>query len=640
MAALALAAALLPLTMERLLPFLGGFETWVADYRVATLLPPEPQHPDIVVAALTEETVARFPYRSPIDRGFLADLLRTLEQKGAAAIFLDVLLDTPTEPAKDEALRQALADLKIPVVVSYGDGAEGATAAQVGFLEQFLPPGLRAAANLRKDPYDGVVREYFTAKALADGTRLPGISEALLTKLGRPAALPEGTPIAWRGAKDGATPPFRQFPAHTVAVLPPAWFKGKVVLVGAVLLDADRHLTPFRAARTGLDSTMPGVLVHAHKLAQLMDAKAPPAQGLWLSLLACTLAALVGLLLGRMEVALWLRTLLGLAGILGIWVGAFLLFRYQAVMVPVITPSLALSLALWMADLYSGRQEREQRKFIQGAFSKYLSPALLDDILRDPAKLQLDPKRRELSYIFTDVAGFTTIAEGMDAASLSDVMNRYLDGMVRVVFRHGGTVDKFIGDAVFALFNAPKDQPDHAARAAACALELDQFAQTFLAAEQAAGRAFGVTRIGVHSGPASVGNFGAELRFEYTALGDNVNTAARLEGLNKYLGTRVAMSGATASLCPDIPRRPVGRIVLKGKTEPIPVYQPLSAEDAASPFTQAYLAAYALLEAKDPGALDAFESLAADRPDDGPTRLHLDRLRKGEMGDKVKMEEK
>lgn len=637
---LTLAATLVPVALGRFMPFLASLETWLADFRVATLLPAEPQQPDIVFVAINEETVTRFPYRSPIDRDFLADLLLTLEQKGARAIFFDILLDTPTEPAKDARLKQVMAGLHVPLVASYGSQREGLTAAQAAFLDDFLPPPLRGAANLEKDPYDGIVRTIYAGKPNPADDKAPPVALALLDKLGLKPALQPGTPVAWHGRPDSATAPFRTFAAQTVPVLPAGWFKNKIVVVGADLSDMDRHATPFRAAADPRQATMPGPLIHAHMIAQLLEGRQPPIQGMGIALLASLAAALAGTLLGRLDVALWMRMGLSLLVLAGIWLVALLLFRHANMMVPIIAPSLGFGLALWLADLHAGRQEREQKKFIQAAFSKYLSPALLDDILKDPSKLQLDPKRRDLSYIFTDVAGFTTISESMDAVALSDVMNRYLDGMVNIVFRHGGTVDKFIGDAVFALFNAPRDQQDHTSRAVACALELDAFAQSFLEAEIAAGRAFGITRIGVHAGPASVGNFGAEARFEYTALGDAVNTAARLEGLNKYFGTRVAMSGVAADRCPNIPRRPIGQIVLKGKTEPIAVFQPLSLPQAQTALIRRYQQAYALMEAGDPAALEAFAALAADAPEDGPTALHLARLQRGEVGDKVVMGDK
>lgn len=638
-AAILLLAGLAPVLLVRAAPFLQGIENWVADYRVATMTPPQPPQPDIVIVAINEDTLARFPYRSPVDRAFLAGLLRTLEAKGAKAVLLDVLLDQPTEPEKDQALAEAIRALKIPLVVSHGGAAEGLTEGQVAYLNEFVPAERRGWANLVKDNLDGTVRWIFPGKNGAEGQWQAGVVPALAAHLGLnpPRDL---TPIAWRGRPDAQTAPFRQFPAHAVAVLPPAWFKDKVVLVGADLSDRDRHVTPFRTAFAGNAGILPGITIHAHALSQLLEGRTAPAQGVGLAVAVGLIAAGLGLVLGLVEISLWLRALLGFGVVLGIWLLAGPAFAKGNILLPQIGPSLSVMLGLWLTDIWRGRRERDQKRFVQAAFAKYLSPALLDDILKDPSKLSIDPKRRDMSYVFTDVAGFTTISEGMDATTLADVMNRYLDGMVKVVFAHGGTVDKFIGDAVFALFGAPRDMEDHATRAAACALELDRFAQGFLAAETATGRPFGVTRIGVHSGPASVGNFGSEARFEYTALGDAVNTAARLEGLNKYFGTRVAMSGATAERCPDIPRRAIGRIVLKGKTEPIAVFQPLTAEEAAGGFMQRYQLAYAAMAEGQADAAVLFQALAAERPEDGPVALHLERLAKGGDSDLVVMSDK
>lgn len=638
-AAILLLAGLAPVLLVRAAPFLQGIENWVADYRVATMTPAQPQQADIVIVAINEDTLARFPYRSPVDRAFLAGVLRTVEAKGAKAVLLDVLLDQPTEPEKDQALADAIRALKIPLVVSHGGAEEGLTEAQVAYLNEFVPADKRGWANLVKDNLDGTVRWIFPGKNGADGQWQAGVVPALATHLGLNPPR-ELTPIAWRGRPDAQTTAFRQFPAHAVAVLPPAWFKDKIVLVGADLSDRDRHITPFRTAFAGNAGVLPGITVHAHALSQLLEGRTAPAQGMGLALGVGLIAAGLGLVLGLVEISLWLRALLGLGLVVGIWLLAGPAFARGNILLPQIGPSLSVMLGLWLTDIWRGRRDRDQKRFVQAAFAKYLSPALLDDILKDPSKLSIDPKRRDMSYVFTDVAGFTTISEGMDATTLADVMNRYLDGMVKVVFAHGGTVDKFIGDAVFALFGAPRDMADHAARAAACALELDRFAQGFLAAETDAGRPFGVTRIGVHSGPASVGNFGSDARFEYTALGDAVNTAARLEGLNKYFGTRVAMSGATAERCPDIARRSIGRIVLKGKTEPIAVFQPLAAEEAEGGFMQRYAQAYAAMAAGQAEALALFQALAAARPEDGPVALHLERLDQGASDDLVVMSDK
>jgi adenylate cyclase len=220
------------------------------------------------------------------------------------------------------------------------------------------------------------------------------------------------------------------------------------------------------------------------------------------------------------------------------------------------------------------------------------------------------------------------------------VLNEYFNGMCEIVFKHDGMVDKFIGDAVFAIFNAFEDQPDHARRAVACALELDAFASGFLDREIAKGRKFGLTRIGVHSGFASIGNFGSSTRHEFTALGDAVNTASRLEGLNKYFGTRVCVSGAAAERCPDQPFRALGHVVLKGKTEAIEVFEPLDAARAASPYMADYARAYDFMAANSPEAYRVLAELGRSNPDDLCVKLHLERVEAGTGGTRIVMDEK
>jgi class 3 adenylate cyclase len=201
-------------------------------------------------------------------------------------------------------------------------------------------------------------------------------------------------------------------------------------------------------------------------------------------------------------------------------------------------------------------------------------------------------------------------------------------------------VDKFIGDAVFAIFNAPVDLPDHAQKAVRCMLEMDRFTENFRVEQRAAGISLGMTRIGVHTGVSVIGNFGSRARFTYTAQGDAVNTAARLEGINKYFGTRLCVSGATRDLCPEIMFRPVASVVLKGKTEALELWEPL--HDGAYPpdFLRDYNAAYDRLKARHPDAASLFAALQAVVPDDPCVSLHINRLAHGEAGAEMVMTEK
>jgi adenylate cyclase len=215
---------------------------------------------------------------------------------------------------------------------------------------------------------------------------------------------------------------------------------------------------------------------------------------------------------------------------------------------------------------------------------------------------------------------------------LSQVLNEYLVEMTDVVFAHEGTVAKIVGDAIHVLFGAPGEQADHAARGVACALALDACGEAFRARWTARGVALGATRIGVHTGPAIVGNFGGGRFFDYTAYGDTINTAARLEAANKALGTRVLVSADTAERVEGFRGRPVGDLMLRGKTRALRAFEPLTADAYADPTTASYGEAFAKVERKDPGALPAFAALMGLKADDGLIGFHLKRLLNGGRG--------
>jgi adenylate cyclase len=206
------------------------------------------------------------------------------------------------------------------------------------------------------------------------------------------------------------------------------------------------------------------------------------------------------------------------------------------------------------------------------------------------------------------------------------ILNDYLDAACGIVLRHGGTIDKIVGDALVVFFNAPLDQPDHANRAVACALELDAFSRDHRAHHAALGTDFGRTRIGINTGAAVVGNFGGHLRFDYTAHGDAINTGARLESVNKALGTSICVSGTTVTACSGFHFRPVGQLLLKGKTQAVEAFEPVTAAEAAGAKAESYLAAFERMKREGDGAAGVFEELAAHYPDDPLIALHAKRL--------------
>ena len=282
------------------------------------------------------------------------------------------------------------------------------------------------------------------------------------------------------------------------------------------------------------------------------------------------------------------------------------------------------------------RQSEAERA--HASLSRYFSPNLALRLASDADAVSLAGQRREITSLFTDIAGFTTLVETLEPDVLSPLLNDYLTGMADIVFQHDGTVAKIIGDALHVLFGAPGDQPDHAALAAACALDLDRYARSLQERWLKKGIPLGETRIGAHSGPAIVGNFGGGRFFDYTAYGDTINIAARLEAVNKQLGTRICVSGDLASRDCRIRGRPVGDIVLRGRSSAMRVFEPLTGEQHAHPSTATYLKAFGLLEASDAGAMAAFAAHVGNFPDDKLGGFHLRRLLNGATGTEILMQ--
>jgi adenylate cyclase len=267
--------------------------------------------------------------------------------------------------------------------------------------------------------------------------------------------------------------------------------------------------------------------------------------------------------------------------------------------------------------------------------SRYFSPNLAERLASDPGAVDLGGQRREITSLFTDIAGFTSLVETLEPEVIAPLLNDYLGAMTDIVFTHGGTVVKIIGDAMHVLFGAPAEQPDHAARAVACALELDARSQDFRRRWLEKGVALGSTRLGLNAGPAIVGNFGSGHYFDYTAYGDTVNTAARLEEANKQLGTRICLGDTVASRVPDFKGRPVGDLLLRGRSEPLRAFEPLTPAVFEDPATAAYLEAFAKLEAEDPTAMPAFAALLGQHSEDQLVSFHLKRLLNGATGTRI-----
>ncbi|MGJ5204948.1 adenylate/guanylate cyclase domain-containing protein [Bradyrhizobium sp. HKCCYLR20261] len=288
--------------------------------------------------------------------------------------------------------------------------------------------------------------------------------------------------------------------------------------------------------------------------------------------------------------------------------------------------------------LRDARRRQAEAERAHASLSRYFSPEIAKRLAaaHEAGADGMGVQWRDVATIFTDITGFTSLVETASPEMLGELLNAYVGGMTEVIFAHDGTVAKVIGDAIQVLFNAPGEQPDYAARAIACALDLDTWAEQFRERWSAKGIAFGTTRIGVHAGPALVGNFGGQRFFDYTAYGDTINTAARLESVNKHFGTRICVSAAAADATSAFQGRPVGDLVLRGRREPLRAYEPLRPEVFSAPLTDRYREAFAKLEAGDTTAMAAFAALVGTNADDPLAGFHLKRLLNGGKG--VRME--
>jgi adenylate cyclase len=282
------------------------------------------------------------------------------------------------------------------------------------------------------------------------------------------------------------------------------------------------------------------------------------------------------------------------------------------------------------------RQAEAERAY--ASLSRYFSPQIASRLACEGEADGMTVHRREVAIIFTDLTSFTSLVETTPPDVFGALLNEYVGGMTDVVFAHEGTVAKVMGDAIQILFNAPGDQPDYATRAIACAHDLDVWAEAFRQRWKSKGVNFGTTRIGVHAGPAWVGNFGGSRFFDYTAYGDTINTAARLEAANKSLGTRICVSATVADATEKFRGRPVGDLMLRGRSEPLRAYEPLSATAFQGPTTTQYSEAFAKLEAGDAAAMPAFAALVGLHADDALAGFHLRRLLNGAKGVRMQLE--
>lgn len=585
----------------------------------------------ITIVGIDEASFAQIGKRWPWPRDLHARVLDRLIEGGAAVVAFDMIFAEASGEKEDAAFARSIA--RAGNVVMSADHAYQETSMLRQWIRVDPLPAFRAAgalpglATVTIDP-DAVVRQ------IPDGEDIfwRRVIQTLMLK--RPGivpaepALPSGAMIRHLG------------PAHTFPYisyyqllngdknLPADFFQDQIVLIGrdvraspeAGSAQADIFATPFLG---GSKLLTPGVEIHANIIENVLTGQvieqASPAQQRTLLTIMILLALPALIRWHPIWGGAWFITLLAAMG-----AAVHQLFAQQNLWLPATSTAVALITLYLSMALISYVGERRRGKRIKGAFAKYVSPDVVEQMIAHPERLRLGGERRELTLLFSDLAGFTSISEKLPPEGVTRLINAYLTEMTRVVMSERGTVDKFIGDAVMAFWGAPLDDPEHALHAVRAAIAM----QAAMDRLQPFYREMGVSnvglRIGVHSGPAIVGNMGSEDRFDYTALGDTVNLASRLEGINKAFGTRILLSESSAEqLRERIPLRPVDRVRVKGKNEAVRLFTPCDDRELIG-LTEAALAAY---RAQDWGAARrAWAAVLAHAPDDSLPPVFLGRI--------------
>ncbi len=381
---------------------------------------------------------------------------------------------------------------------------------------------------------------------------------------------------------------------------------------------------------TPLAPVYPGVELHATLLDNLLSGdflRTVPQWFIWLW--ALVLAGIVTMAV-LFSARLW-TTLAALALLLAMNVGGSLLAFRASWWADPVAPGMALGLAFALATAYSYATEGRQKLAIRRMFSHYMSEKVIAHLMEHPELLNLGGERRHVTLFFSDLAGFTTISERLSAEEVVGLLNDYLSRMTDIILDEEGTVDKFEGDAIMAFWGAPLPQEDQALRACRAAMRqqaaLAQLNQRF----QEMGLPRLGMRIGLHTGEAVVGNLGSEKRFDYTAIGDTVNLASRLEGLNKFYGTSILASETTMTECRDgMLFREVDRVAVKGKETAVAVYQPLGLKDGLASekaaLSKEFASALELYrQEKFAEAAAVFQKVLVEHPGDSPAQVFLER---------------
>ena len=394
-------------------------------------------------------------------------------------------------------------------------------------------------------------------------------------------------------------------------------------LAGAIVLVGGSAPELGGLRETPNDSLAPSVEIQADAVRQIFARRAPQAVpiGFALTLVMGLIAIVAASALSPV-----LGALVGLAALAAIWSGAIVASLVGDRLIDPVMPSIGGLFVFMTSSVSSYALVSRREAHIRSRFEQHLAPAVVKRIAENPGLLKLSGEKREITALFTDIENFTAMTHRAGPEQLVSVLDEYIEGMAAIVMKHGGMVDKIVGDSVHAFFNAPLDLSNHPQHAITCAQEMRIWTKGFQCRTGPSQIGFGRTRIGIETGVAIVGDIGIRSKLDYTAHGDSINSAARLEALNKRYGSTICVGPFAASQCISTPFRPLGVTSLRGLDVPVEVFEPWPPETTSN-WRDRYLSAYRSIESDKNDAARVFEELAAECPDDPVPRLLAAELR-------------
>jgi adenylate cyclase len=424
--------------------------------------------------------------------------------------------------------------------------------------------------------------------------------------------------------------PAKTFPHYSIhdilhGKIPAEKLRGKIVLIGVTATAVyDLRVTPF-------SPVYPGVEIHANVIDNILHQNFLIFSSLIrfidiLAIIACGMA--MGLIIPRLR-AVWGAFVACVIICVFIGVNLFAFFQFN-IWFNLVYPVLTMMTIYLAITIYRYITEEREKKKIRGAFQYYLTASVINEMLKDPTKLKLGGDKKDLSVLFSDIRGFTTVSEKLTPEELVCLLNEYLTAMTNIVFKYEGLLDKYMGDAIMAVFGAPLDQPDHARRACLTALEMMSELHNLQKKWQAEGRPILNIGIGLNTGDMVVGNMGSEMRFDYTVMGDMVNLGSRLEGTNKEYGTNIIISEFTYEVVKGtMSCRELDLVRVKGKNKPVKIYELLGEkrdEGSWKEFIVNFEKGLTLYrEAKWDEAIASFKQVLAIRSDDYASKMYIER---------------